>query len=411
MSFDDDEPPSVLPPDWHWMLEQVRREQSGRCLLCTRPITIIGIWISNDNVRLPYGLCSPHAAKDSRQQSASDVERVLQERHDAAFDPLPTPVVEGPGGYLRTLEEHMSLLRFLSDDTAIDHATRLYPDHRRILDMPIGEDPETAGAAMFPERTMFPRRAHDALGILLSRAQPYYWSSPLCRMVDQLAAGVPLDWMLSDDMLPSMAAFHWFAAPLLPAGETPAIVAFGWLNIDVGNGHRGLLLAKFSSFPCRRAGFPSGVIVWPFGQSLGTMVAHMTHVQSDLTPPGAGTLKRREATARFYAAAIALLHQRILLPHRKPIPRPTRRRWPTDAPMPLPGGIDVVVFRRALHGPATDEHHSVEWSCRWIVHGHWRNQWCPSLGRHQPIYILPHIKGPDDKPLKVDSGRLFAVIR
>lgn len=43
----------------------------------------------------------------------------------------------------------------------------------------------------------------------------------------------------------------------------------------------------------------------------------------------------------------------------------------------------------------------VEWSHRWLVRGHWRQQWYASEGVHRAIYINPHIKGPEDKPLIV----------
>jgi hypothetical protein len=42
-----------------------------------------------------------------------------------------------------------------------------------------------------------------------------------------------------------------------------------------------------------------------------------------------------------------------------------------------------------------------EYSHRWMVQGHWRNQWYPSMQDHRPKYIPPHIKGPKDKPLVV----------
>lgn len=39
------------------------------------------------------------------------------------------------------------------------------------------------------------------------------------------------------------------------------------------------------------------------------------------------------------------------------------------------------------------------WSHRWMVRGHWRNAWYPSLKQHRQVWIAPHVKGPDDKPL------------
>jgi hypothetical protein len=46
---------------------------------------------------------------------------------------------------------------------------------------------------------------------------------------------------------------------------------------------------------------------------------------------------------------------------------------------------------------------------RWVVRGHWRKQWYPSRNDHLPIWISPHVKGPDGAPLltgeKVNAWR------
>lgn len=42
-----------------------------------------------------------------------------------------------------------------------------------------------------------------------------------------------------------------------------------------------------------------------------------------------------------------------------------------------------------------------DWSHRWLVSGHWRNQWYPSEGVHRPIWIDAFVKGPSDAPLLV----------
>jgi hypothetical protein len=47
---------------------------------------------------------------------------------------------------------------------------------------------------------------------------------------------------------------------------------------------------------------------------------------------------------------------------------------------------------------------------RWVVRGHWRNHWYPSRQAHRPIYVHPHIKGPDGAPL-LDPDRLVNVLR
>jgi len=64
---------------------------------------------------------------------------------------------------------------------------------------------------------------------------------------------------------------------------------------------------------------------------------------------------------------------------------------------------DVVIVRlRRPSGPKPEEEgDSGNWSHQWIVHGHWRNQWYPSLNTHRQIWISPYVKGPEDKPLIV----------
>lgn len=36
---------------------------------------------------------------------------------------------------------------------------------------------------------------------------------------------------------------------------------------------------------------------------------------------------------------------------------------------------------------------------RWMVKGHWRQQWYPSLGMHRPVWVAPYVKGPEGAPL------------
>jgi hypothetical protein len=42
---------------------------------------------------------------------------------------------------------------------------------------------------------------------------------------------------------------------------------------------------------------------------------------------------------------------------------------------------------------------SREWQHRWIVRGHWRRQWYPTLNAHRPRWIAPYLKGPTSAPL------------
>lgn len=47
---------------------------------------------------------------------------------------------------------------------------------------------------------------------------------------------------------------------------------------------------------------------------------------------------------------------------------------------------------------------------RWMVRGHWRNAWYPSRQDHRPVWIDPHLKGPDGAPI-LDPGKLVSVLK
>lgn len=72
--------------------------------------------------------------------------------------------------------------------------------------------------------------------------------------------------------------------------------------------------------------------------------------------------------------------------------------------------VRVVALRATANQPKSEgepgegpeRHH------RWWVRGHIRAQWYPSLERHRPIWIVPHIKGPEGAPF---VEKMFAVVR
>ena len=68
-------------------------------------------------------------------------------------------------------------------------------------------------------------------------------------------------------------------------------------------------------------------------------------------------------------------------------------------PEPL---VVVTLRRRDVVGEDDQsEPGSVAWTHRWLVGGHWRNQWLPSRATHRLQWISPYVKGPEGKPLVV----------
>jgi hypothetical protein len=113
---------------------------------------------------------------------------------------------------------------------------------------------------------------------------------------------------------------------------------------------------------------------------------------------------------RTILATWLLMGQTLVRSEPVTAPRPARRRIERLDP-----GLDPTVryidLRRARTesserpGDSTDDSTddsgsgTRDYRHRWIVRGHWRNQYYPSRDDHRPIWIDPHLAGPEDKPL------------
>lgn len=108
------------------------------------------------------------------------------------------------------------------------------------------------------------------------------------------------------------------------------------------------------------------------------------------------------ALERTVLATWLLMGQTLARSERLIAPRPARRRIARDDPN-LDPTVRYIDLRRARTEPSEhpDEQHTTtrEYRHRWIVRGHWRNQYYPSRNDHRPIWIDPHLAGPEDKPL------------
>lgn len=97
----------------------------------------------------------------------------------------------------------------------------------------------------------------------------------------------------------------------------------------------------------------------------------------------------------------SIIQQKRIAPETTVSPdRAGRRRVSRAGLPPDAGDVRVLDVRRPSgHGPAAGS--TVDYSHRWIVSAHWRNQWLPSTKSHRQQLILPYVKGPEDKPLVV----------
>ncbi len=77
--------------------------------------------------------------------------------------------------------------------------------------------------------------------------------------------------------------------------------------------------------------------------------------------------------------------------------RAARRRFERQGQEPPT--IRVIRLRRSQRAGGPSGESDREYHHRWIVRGHWRQQWYPAREVHRPLWIAPHLKGPDDAPL------------
>jgi hypothetical protein len=136
---------------------------------------------------------------------------------------------------------------------------------------------------------------------------------------------------------------------------------------------------------------PTGGSEWP----MESMTSDFSKLPASNPQMEASILEDRQVLATFWA----LCSQKIALqetykPDRNLVRQAKREGWKSIPP--------VRVIR--LREPATRSRGAgsdVEWSHRWLVGSHWRNQWYPASGQHRPKLIEAYQKGPADKPLVV----------
>lgn len=119
---------------------------------------------------------------------------------------------------------------------------------------------------------------------------------------------------------------------------------------------------------------------------------------------------------RYFACMLAFLDQRVFtVHHRQSLPRHLRRQIEQETEWQAlkrqRQDVRIVYLRRFEPAKTDKEQEVVDWKCRWLVRGHWRQQPYPTEGVVRPKWIHPFVKGPAGKPLKTPEKDLFGVVR
>jgi hypothetical protein len=262
--------------------------------------------------------------------------------------------------------------------------------------------------------------ADEVIRRWLHRATAFAWSRDTTTATLLSSRSVPADARFHDDAMPDgiAAAWWWFDSPLPISMDNP--IHDPDFGLD-GTKVSALLIAKEADglwiADCRMSNVGpiiTGLVVVPLGVTIkeiaeGQSVDPRTLAVSDNSDR---SNRRSMELLRFVAAASVWLKQRVVSISSGHVERHRRKQLQREHGITV-SDVKVIQLRRTEHEPHNPHGDSepVEWSCRWIVNGHWRNQYHPSTGKHELKYILPYVKGPSDKPLKVPTHTVYSVNR
>lgn len=307
--------------------------------------------------------------------------------------------------------------------TSATEAVRLQDDLRKFWRTSRGTDYFQAWAEMrrrdgAPVYVEFPEERARLEVVTLSGARTYFVTSDMTALALHAVESMPEEPLLETD-LPTPNGFLVFeeGVPFPDVrGKTVVMLAFAWRRVLLHGGVPALLWTYYSDVSDPRDEYAQAHEdkrpreSWPvravllaedveeFGVATASaedIVGHYVHAA------GVESVKRTLAMMHTLPRALfSLLNSSVTLASNERADRAERRRL-ERAQSPLTGDVVVVRLRRAHLEGATSGESPVEWSRRWIVSGHWRNAWRPSVQAHRRVWVAPFVKGPEGKPLVI----------
>lgn len=263
---------------------------------------------------------------------------------------------------------------------------------------------------------------HEGARVLA--ADPFFVSADMSQLVEAAAETFRPEPLLPTDLL-SPVGFLYFAEPIkftVPGDPEPAnIAALSWeplFGAASAEDERALL----DDWPTRDhlellverqdGGRRDGIGLTVYAEapaSWGLPGLRPPVVPINLTPWWFGEELQSSGAAWWWRIAqttFRLMQQQVSVHHRE---RPDRAQRREGRRLGFPAEREVVVvrLRREAGERREPSGEAGNYSIRWIVGHHWRNQWYPASGVHRQIWIAPYVKGPEDAPLVVRPRRAF----
>lgn len=295
--------------------------------------------------------------------------------------------------------------------------------------------------AMVPGRSELTQRekgksldqfAQRVLPQILDYSDPYFVDRGLVELVERMGPSLPMETRLHPKLFPSRYGCLWFDRPIsmpsrrladdparpgLPTHEPAPMSGFAWEATSVG----AVLIMIFSwavdnSNPSWLKGtyignVPLAVTPWDFSAAtLGTHIStHNREIHNNPNEDDTNNAQRFVIGAQSIVATLLLMSQTLVVSSSMPIDRASRKRALKAGWKQLPN-VQVVTLRRLDYSHIDHEPRAIDWSCRWLVREHWRTL-DRGLDTERTVLIPMYMKGPEDKPIKPPSQRVFAVVR
>lgn len=279
--------------------------------------------------------------------------------------------------------------------------------------------------------------------ILLDHSTPFMWSVDTSRAVLSASKSIPDDTIFNHWNLDIPACWWYFEEPL--PFETLELVndfvgvralSFGWIYTsdkkkvlgcsvwcdtklyNETNPDNNTPLSKMSITP-------SQTWTWYEGALLCDMLENTRKEHDKLYGPGGkfeeqpqiGVDKFMLATvglSKFILAGLAWINQKILIESDGHIERHIRKDFNRKTKQNLTS-VRVVSLRKTEYSNkevADTEKKDFNYTCRWTVDGHFRNQACgPGRTDRRLIWISSFLKGPENMPFKEPKRKIYAVNR
>lgn len=310
------------------------------------------------------------------------------------------------------------------------HAWSASPDGQRWLRNKFNRD--SSEYREYPEIVSLMNRLYASEVSRLAGATPFFVSADMTTLVEHASKQFRPEAIYPTDVL-KLQGFMWYERPLPLLdrfGREVQLRAVSWQpimgNEDVkpdrllsrddevreylGERHDqgkvdGLALTLYEDLT------PDDLKNWPASMTRPTVAPlHITPWWWGMSYEGNEvTVTDRPTGAEWWWRVVQstwrLMQQHVAVRHYERPTRPQRR----EAQRVHVSADDVVVVRlrreTVKHNgePLTEMHYSH----RFMVEGHWRNQWYPSGQVHRQIYIADYEKGPEGAPLILRPNRVF----